>query len=413
MNPDFDAALSNAPWSLSGVIFGLGSLRDDEGRPMGERRAPAIVKEGVPMELRPCPYRDERQRRSINVSALEQILRHLDFLLDDVAGFRAMMGSATTTWEDVYVAVMDQLTRPAVHLLRCRQAGGSIPARMSVGYKVAAGFSIPLLELLELETQGRGPTVSVETLLDLVRERKLLVGAGEVCAAPPALIARVTETLINGVPGVKADLDPQRLATARTLTLQVRVGIAWRLFDLTSERGLLVDEIGRKRLGPRTKHLARMLDERAEQIEVASTVREEIQLPLALSAEAGAELRSSMRWDEGDEARRATERRIEELLDHRVGAIEIDAAAGGLFARRFATYLTAYRTFIRVLRDLELQHRRLLGYPEDVPVKLSGAIFPIPKALSWFERILGHRLRPSESNGDALEMRNLERAVPV
>jgi len=413
MNDELDAALHGAPWSLSGVVFGLGSLRDDEGRPVGERRAPAIVKEGVTMELRPCPYKDERQQRSINVSALEQIVRHFDFVLDDIARVRTMMGPHATSWEDVYVAMMAQLAQAAIHLLGRREAVGPIPTHMSVGYKVAAGYSIPLRELLELEARGLGKPVAVETLLGLVKERKLLVGAGEVCAGPPGLIARVTEALIHGRPESKGDVNPVRLTTARTLAVQVRVGIAWRLFDLAAERALLIDEIGTKGLTPRTKHLTRMIDERIGELDMLPRITGEIGLPETMPAEASSRLRSAMDTNPANETRSRTAGRIEELLDHGDGAIKIDASARPVFAQLFAGYLDAYRTFVHVLGDLERRHRHCLGFPADVPVKLGGAIFPVPKALCWFERIVGHRLRPSESDSEALELRNHDRTVAV
>src|SRR5258708_7631247 len=68
------------------------SMRDEEGRPLGEHKAPPEQRCGAPLELRTCPYAGSRQNhlRPMNVSAMKQMLAHWEEALGGIALLRSM-----------------------------------------------------------------------------------------------------------------------------------------------------------------------------------------------------------------------------------------------------------------------------------------------------------------------------------
>lgn len=124
------------------------------------------------------------------------ITDHLDAVLANVTAYRAHLPARPASWDVLYRALLDQLAQGAVFVLR--HPGARLPAHLSVGYKVAAGYQVPVRELLELELLGRAPPPTVEHLLAYVRGRASLVGKREVCAAPMVMVARVTAAMLEG-----------------------------------------------------------------------------------------------------------------------------------------------------------------------------------------------------------------------
>lgn len=413
------AALDGKPWSLAGVIGGFEDWTDDECRPLHEGRAPVMLREGVPMVLRRCPYRDERHQRWMNVSALDQISHHLAAVEADIALFRAEMPRESPTWDDLASIVMDQTAQPALHMLERRLRCGRIPAQLAVGFKVAVGYSKPVRDLLELDLRGEGRAVSVEAFMAFVREGRHLVGAREVCAGPTNMVIRVTEALLAPPAPASGRLNPTRHPIARALALQTAVGIAWRLFDVAVERQLLLSDLGRDSLGPRTPYLRRVLDERiaalgaAPGASPASHASAGPKLPGSLSLDARERLTMAMTAAmSNDDSDPPLARALDVLLDHDDGAIRLmDGSFRGIFARRFASYLRARCAFVGTVIDLEFDIRRAMGFPLGVPVDLTQAVFPVSRALRWFELVSGHRFRTGDSPLADLTMRNQHRSV--
>ena len=420
MNPHLDAALSGQPWSLMGVINDFESFKDDEGRPLFERRAPLLAREGVPMVVKECPYKDERYKRSMNISALEQIVRYLPESEQDIASFRALLPEATPTWTEMCVVMMDQLAQSAIYALRERKRRGPIPARMAVGYKVAVGYSKPVRDLLELELLGKGREASVPALIDFVHEGGFFVGAREVCAGPTNMVVRVSEALLHGnQPGITA-AEPARLAVARALTSQLQVAIAWRFFDRAVERRLLLEDLGVDQLLPLTPFLRRMLDERCAEYGAAGAASIPSgslcpPLPRSLPSELRESIDRGVDRAGGDDPQEsATAELVTGLIDEELGAIRLaDSSLRAVFGRRFAGYLVGYRAFVEAQCALEREIRNALELDAQVPVKLDGAIFPKPRMLSWLEIILGYRLRAESPPLGGLTLRSLERTVSL
>jgi hypothetical protein len=406
---------AQAPWSLASLIDDFSQVVDVEGRPVHEGRAPAAVKEGVPMVMKRCPYPDERHGRMMNVSALAQITDHLDAVLANVAACRAGLPARPASWDVLYRALLDQLAQGAVFVLR--HPGARLPAHLSVGYKVAAGYQVPVRELLELELLGRAPAPTVEHLLAYVRGRASLVGKREVCAAPMVMVARVTAAMVEGgAAPVAATPDPALVERTRVVELLMRqawLGIVWGRLDQVCERRLLLDDPGRARLHPRTPYLARLLDER-----VAAVAGLDADAPLILPPvldddgadalrEVIAGLTEGAAW--GGDA--AADARLPPSPD---AAVELtDRGREPQFARRFAAYLRAYRVFLARHERLERALRAVLGVPTTAPVAFSPGVFPRPRALRWFEVISGYRVRAPDDAPTALTLRSQLHTIAV
>lgn len=392
------AALKQEPWALSALIYGLDELLDDEGRPVSERRAPSLVKQGVVMELKGCPYHDERQGKPMNVSALAQITKHLDSVLSDIRAFAAALPGDAQTWQRVLIVVLDQLAGPAVHVLKCRDIVPPVPARTAVGHKLAAGYFGVVRELLARQAQGEQHEVSVASLLRFVKETRALIGESEVCAGPPHLLARVSEALLQGAASpLPSPALSSRSELATALAQQVGLSIAWELFDAASERHLLRELLHRQVLQPRTEIVRRELDRRlgelAEPTRPAQWPHAAAAVPLAVpgSAELADLLRSG---GAPDPAFAMTSAKLSELLTLDEGALQlVDEARRAPVAGCLAGYFLTYRRVVAVLFTLEQRLRELLGYAPVAPMKLNGVVLPAPKSLRWAEMLLGHKLR--------------------
>jgi hypothetical protein len=401
------------PWSLGAVINGFDRIRDDEGRPMHENRAPAEQKEGIPMRMRRCPYPDERKGKMMNVSALAQITAHLDEVLSDIAGFHASLPPGPPTWDRFCMALMDQLGRPALYVLRSSEPEPTVPAAMATSYKVAAGYLVPTRELMSLALGPGAPEASIRNLIDFVHERRSLVGAREVCAAPMNMVQQVSRAFMLGEPITRDQVDDERVVMARALTLQQWIGLTWRAFDLQLERRLLLTELGGSLLRPRTPHVARILEERR------TTVRESEETPRVVPpallgpsrvrrlSEAMAPAGEVDPWPELTQL-------VTSLLEYGDGAITLtDTARRAPFSRRFVGYLRALQVFQAEFEGLERDLRGALGFEPTAGVAFEGGFFPAPKSLRWFEMVLGHRLRPAEDGTPGLVLRNQHRTEAV
>lgn len=392
------AALHEEPWAVSALIYGLDDLLDDEGRPVSERRAPSLVKQGVPMELKGCPYHDERQGKPMNVSALAQITKHLDAALSDIRSFGSALPGQREDWRRVLIVVLDQLAGPAVYMLRTRGNGPAVRAGVAVGHKLAAGYFGVIRELLAREAQGQTREVSVESLGRFIKETRALIGESEVCAGPPHLISRVSEALLQGGTTTTPGQDLRdRIAIATALSHQVGLSIAWELFDVAIERRLLCEELARDVLHPRTEIVRRDLDRRL--VEVADPKRSPLLAsaaaavpPEAPTAEALADLLGS--GGARHSASAQTAQTVAEILARDEGALQLlESSRRDPVARCIAGYFLTYRSVLIALFTQEQRLRVLLGYALDAPMKLNGVVLPAPKCMRWAEMLLGHKLR--------------------
>lgn len=399
--PTLDDVRAGGAWSLSGLLFGLDSALDDEGRPLAERRAPSDVKQDVPMVLRACPYHDERKGQPMNVSALTQLTKHLDTALADVAAFQQLQPTERS-WSAMFAAIIDQLAGPAYFYLRGAESNVRVPARVSVGYKLAAGFFDVLRKLIREQAMGRELSVDLESFLAFVEETRALIGASEVCAGPPNLIARSAKVFLGEYDESETAAEPWRLPVARALFAQILLGIVFELYDERIEREFFFDA----KVETRNFFIAQRLEQRASQFaKIAPPLARPELLEPMLEAEHLAvvsELCWSMQDTWGAEPAPAACRAIEELIDHGEGSIIVGADARAGVARAMVGYLRVYRRFVGELVGLEREIRGHLGVPVDAPVSLNGLIRPGPRSLRWFEAALGHHLQSPDAPADLL-----------
>lgn len=387
-------ALASEAWSVSAVMFDLNDMLDDEGRPVSERRADAVVRAGVEMEMRHCPYAGIRHGKWMNASALMQLSRHYDAVMDEMAAFRRQAAGVTASWDDLLAGVLDQLVRPAIHLLQRRDARGPVPARIAVGHKLAAGFFGVMRDLHERLALGADLPVSVGTFLDLVEQTTALVGPAEVCAGSPQMIRNTCSTLIEGADRAPVTLEDSRLELARCLGLQVQIGIFWRLYDRRHLWELIHGET-RQQLRPSNMFLGRKLERAVDEVPaLVPPPADAARLPAALDATSRQRLAEAL-GDTADPLTLAADLRSAEQLLAQPGSAIAYAGPAAPFALTVARYLNCHRIVTDELCRLEHRLRALVGWTAPAPIRLGGTVLPLPQALPWYELVVGRRIGES------------------
>lgn len=394
MSKSLTDALEGNAWSVSKVAFDLNDMLDDEGRPISERRADATVRAGVEMDMRVCPYSGIRNGQWMNKSALTQVSNYYNPVMAEIVAFRGHVGGNTATWADILAAVMDQLASPAIQLLQKRDARGPVSAQVSVGHKLAAGFFGVTRNLHERLALGENIPVTAQAFLDLMDETGALVGTTEVCAGSPQMIRKATTLLVEGGPANDVTLSHTRLEIARCLALQFQLGIFWRLYDRLHVWELLRGET-RQKLIPYSDFLARKLEGAAGELGVKAPAKPDVsRLPLALDEDARSKLSNAFQDEVDQHALQEDMQEAMRLLSEPGAVISYEGDAESL-ALRIAQYLYTHRLFEAVLGKLELQLRELLGFPVDTPISLGTEFFPIPRAMPWYEMVVGRRVGDS------------------
>lgn len=418
-----EAALGDRPWALTGVVLGIEHVHDVNGRPLGERRAPAEARRGVPNELIPCPYHDERHGRPMNKSALEPTMRSFAAVLAEVSAFHAALAPAPPSWPRMLAAVLDQLVAPARYLLEQRSTEGPVPADLAAGHKLAAGYFGTLRRLLREDAAGPGaaPDPSSEGFARFVRERGALIGASEVCAGPAHNIHVLTRLFLDGVttPGVRRGVverpvSAERLQLAHVLAAQVQLSVVYEVMDELTERRVLLEVDGTPRALPtRTAYLSQRLADRAAELLALTPPRAhglDRHLPALVE---DPELRAAAAAPMAEPVAVAEAEPVMRLLESGEAAVVLSAPARQEYALRFATLLRRHRLFIQAQWRLERLLRRALGYSTEVGFRLNATLCPRPRALEWFDVFTGHRLSWVAGEAPVLTARNHHREVTL
>ncbi len=420
-----ESALGELPWSVSGVVAGIDHIRDDHGRPIGERRAPAESRRDLPIELVPCPYHDERKGRLMNRAALEPMMRQFAAVLAEVTAFYAALPPAPPSWPRMLTAVLDQLSAPARFLLEHRRSDGPVPSISSAGHKLAAGYYGTLRGLLRLHLAGiaAAPEVSAESFTAFVHQHGSLIGASEVCAGPIHHIHQLTQRFVHGAPAEPerrlaappTPLRRERVELAVVLAEQVQLGVVWEVLDEHTERALLLAGAAPRPLKPRTAYLRDRLASRAVELLQRAAPR-----PAALASSPAAAAHPALAAVlAAPDAPPASEQEVEQLralLAFGDGAILLSEPELDEHARLFAGVLRRHRLFVEAQWRLELRLRGALGYPAGAGFQLNPMLIPRPRTLEWFEVFTGHRLQWSAelaSQSSKLAARNLRRVEPL
>ena len=391
MSKSLEDALNENAWSVSAVIFDLDAILDDEGRPISERRADAMARVGVEMEMRECPFGGIREDKWMNVSALTQITHYFNDVLAEIAAFRRQSKGEHATWEEILECIVELLAGPAIFLLQQRNSHSPVPAQVAVGHKLAAGMFDVLRSLHQRLALGASIPVTVNVFMELVDELEALVGTSEACAGSPKMIEKVSTVLLEGGADKQIELDPLRLEIARCLALQVQLGIFWHLYDQVHLWQLLQGEFS-KHLVPFNDFLTRKIESARNDLNATKPQRPKSDmLPTTLEASLCQRLADALN-DAADpitleeDLRIATELHTESGSPiHYNGAIEP-------FVQSVANYLNTSRLIKAELNKVELELREHLGFPSKTPIRLGAAVFPSPQAQPWYELILGRRL---------------------
>ncbi|WP_369271851.1 hypothetical protein AB5J55_19075 [Streptomyces sp. R11] len=122
-------------------------LYGDDGRPLGERYAAARVREGVPYEMRRCPYSGSRSGYDMNVSALRSMQADWPDVLEGVAeireAFHRRYGHEELDWRWVWVFGRVLTTLPTLYARRSGKGSRTVvPRRIASLYKPSLGLAM-------------------------------------------------------------------------------------------------------------------------------------------------------------------------------------------------------------------------------------------------------------------------------
>lgn len=423
MSKLFANALSGQAWSLSELVFDLDDCLDDEGRPVSERRAVMAVRAGVEMDMRMCPFDDERKGQWMNASALTQVSQHYNAAMSGLVSVRqAQIDRGDTGWLPVQAAVIDLLLQPALERLALGSNAGSgrIPALAAVAHKLGAGFFGVMRQVCEKHAGGRTLDCTAEAFLDFVARKKALIGASEVCAGSPQMIRRASDSLFNATvgAGMQPFVVPQaRLEIARILALQVQLGTFWRLFDEVHWFQLCCSPL-KQDLLPFNQHLRQRLEFESNQCPLVSPLPDAAALPALAEID---RKRLQALLDANVEVAELAEdqQRILELLAQGPTVVALKGDSRWL-VQQLSLYLYGYRLFRSLLADLETELRAWLwqlpevassGLNANAGFQPGRMIFAVPRALPWYECLVGCRMDGSgRLNGSVTGLRPAARA---
>ncbi len=406
MSTALDDARAGRAWSLTGLFHALDDVLDDEGRPMGERRASSAVKANVEIELKACPYGDHRRGQAMNVSALKQVMTHWDATIADIAALQGALAPAITGWLRMQCVVVDLLSRPAVSLLR--GSGARVPVPLAVAYKLAAGYFSVLINLGPADAPAPGQS-HADRFAQIIEARRALVGASEVCAGPAPLIARATAALLSGEGAGQLD-EPARAERALLLATQLRLGLAWRTFDATWEADLLAGPDA-DALVPANAFMQRRREDRRAKLDAGSRSLASDVLGDDLPERYVESARASFAAGPGEGAPSALSAVLLLAMEHQSdAALRSPAERRPALALRIADYLQRRNGVARAVCELEREIRRVSGWQVDVPVKLNALVLPPGNSPSWIDAVLGHRLVLPPADEAGLRLANHHRA---
>ncbi|MEL6339284.1 MAG: hypothetical protein AAFQ65_05205 [Myxococcota bacterium] len=373
----------NVAWSIAELLQGLDNALDEDGRPLGERRAATKSSCTVEMELKACPYTDGRLGAPMNISALRQMTSHFETTMLRIRSMQRALSVELPPTSRLRCLVMDLLAAPALFVLNRRQVL-PLPVAIAVGYKLAAGF-FSLTQCFRPSDQS-----PVEQAIRDIYANNLLRGESEVCAGPPSMIRRAAESLLTMPVNAGPAAERSRVVLATGLAAQIEIGRLWAAFDRATERELL-QAVVEGRLQPRTEHLANSVKLRWEQIKAPDAESIDDVFPGLLGSEAHKRLSLGF---ESDWAHVVTHWQSPLIKASRSAAagFRLRDDEAPVFAGLLAGYLARRGLCFSELELLEDELRREAGLDElggfaPAPITLSSG-----GAMRWVEAILGAQL---------------------
>ncbi|MEZ4271263.1 MAG: hypothetical protein R3C68_07475 [Myxococcota bacterium] len=230
-------------------------MRDVDGRPLGEGKAPPNARRGVPFERRDCPYPGHRRGLPMNVSALKHMRTHWQTVLTYLQELRQRCMEHSSrpdlTWWDVHRICVAAISVPAYLTLRAERPvqDGALPPPAAALYKAMIGVYTVVRAMLKEHAAQPLPAPSVEQLQTYAETKNYLTANHEACAGPPGLIAELLSVLL-GRATVNRDhcveMDNTTIvgdvtALSRAVNDQLLLADAMTCFDHLSEARLLKD----------------------------------------------------------------------------------------------------------------------------------------------------------------------------
>ncbi|MFI6347335.1 hypothetical protein [Streptomyces sp. NPDC050560] len=163
-------------------------LYADDGRPLGERYAAERVREGVPYEMRRCPYPGSRGGHPMNVSALRSLQPDWSDVLEGVAeireAFHRRYGHEVLDWRWVWVLGRVLTTLPAFYARRSGLGSRTVvPRRLASLYKPSLGMAMTP-EYVMLAGGDHKAAPSPAEFLHETEERGVFHTPDAVCSGP-------------------------------------------------------------------------------------------------------------------------------------------------------------------------------------------------------------------------------------
>lgn len=195
-------------------------FKDDEGRPIGEYKAPPRRLKGVPMELAQCRYQGSRYLHSfpMNISALKQmrgcwpeVIGSLDFL--------RKLYLKHHPCKEISLFDLWRISRlggdlPGYLLLRERDAlrDKELPAFVAALFKVVIGITSTIRSQFLESTTGESDSIyspgDPALVYEYAERRELLIGKEQVCAGPQIMIMETLQLLTYGRSNTEPNSKP-------------------------------------------------------------------------------------------------------------------------------------------------------------------------------------------------------------
>jgi hypothetical protein len=157
------------PWQLGCV--------DDDGRPLEEHVDPIYA--SLHSDEQPCPYRDARFGKLMNVSALRQVHQHWDWLSVQIA---AQCPAGSTVYQ-AWSASLLGVTAPLLWI--CQSPEEPLPSGWAALYKTCVGFSAAFCTMMlhhSMTNEILAESCSSKDFFQLLDQNGWLTGTSQVCA---------------------------------------------------------------------------------------------------------------------------------------------------------------------------------------------------------------------------------------
>ncbi|MDQ3953226.1 MAG: hypothetical protein M3279_09745 [Actinomycetota bacterium] len=179
-------------------------LRDAEGRLLGEGNAPMHLVERENIEWRPSRYPGSRYRhpKPINASALKQLTRHWDAMLELVLATRSGFVRRYRLDGPLTVSRLWRFSRFSVTMPNYLSSGGvrdaePVAPAVAVAFKSIAGIFIVAADM-SLRDVDLEEILTPDEIIEYADDHGLFGGALGVCAGPPHLMRSLLQAVVSG-----------------------------------------------------------------------------------------------------------------------------------------------------------------------------------------------------------------------